>query len=479
VLLRSAGLQACHIPCYDGRHMPIGVRLPLTLALVILGATALPLRGQGQAPPAPPPSSAVDPLYRVADEVSADVEKLRGWKFKRPVRKDRTTLADARRYLESRIDQTLPPSRRAVTEAFLRTAGLVPPACDLRASLANVLEQQVAGYYDPASGTLHLVERSDGMPGFMQRTVLAHELTHALDDQYVGLGELNASPASSRTEDEDVVRGSLAEGSATALMFQYLVQQTMAGKVNAAEAAEYFKKELARAQSLEQMPRYFNALFGSYLVGSAFLARGNLQAVLAQPDNRAVGDNFVAAWRTPPRSSEQILHPDKYWEPARSDEPVVVDDMAADRWLATPARAVVHRDTLGELLVALLTEPRGTRSPAERMTSTDGWTNVGASGWGGDRFYLLASGADEKHAAAGLQRLQGVWVTAWDSEKDREEFVTALAAGPGIPNASVQRAGARAAIVFVAFTAEEREALMERLRTSPLRFEQAGRPWKE
>jgi hypothetical protein len=437
--------------------------------LILAGGLVLPVQAHRQSAPA-------DPLYRMADAVAADVEKLRGWTFKRPVRKERTTLAEAKRYFEGRIDVLLPPPKRAVMEAFLRTAGLIPAGADLRASLAGVLEQQVAGYYDPAAGTLHLVDRADDMPAFMQRTVLAHELTHALDDQYVGLEDL-ARPQTSSTEDADVVKGSLAEGSATALMFQYLARETMAGRVNAGEAAEYFKKELARAESLAQMPRYFNALFGSYLVGSAFLARGDLQSVLAQPDNRSVGQNFLAAWKTPPRSSEQVLHPEKYWDPSRADEPVLVDDAAVERWLAAPGRQVLHRDTLGELLTALLTEPQSNRSAAEKLTAADGWTNQGASGWGGDRFFLLASGSDQAVATADLKDLQGAWVTAWDSEKDCEEFVAALGAGQGMSGASIARAGARVAIVLVGVAAEERERLMEKLKGAPLPFTQAGRPW--
>ena len=253
----------------------------------------------------------------------------------------------------------------------------------------------------------------------------------------------------------------------------------MAGRVNAGDAAGYFKKEMARAESLSRMPRYFNALFGSYLVGAAFLARGDLQAVLTQPDNSAVGRNLSTAWKAPPRSSEQVLHPDRYWDPSHLDEPVIVDDAVVERWLASSGRQVVHRDTLGELLTALLTEPGGTRPPAERLASADGWTNQGASGWGGDRFFLLGSGEDRAAAAADLKDLQGVWITAWDTVKDRDEFAGALAAAPTVPGAVVARAGSRIAIVFVGFDEANRLRLLEKLQGAPLVFTQAGRPWKD
>jgi hypothetical protein len=448
--------------------LPLARRAAL-VALTLAGFTAA-LGGQSAARPQAAQDEA---LYKLADEVTSDVEKLRGWTFKRPVSRARTSTAQARRFLERQVDASLPPARRTIVEAFLRTAGLIPETCDLRNSLTSVLEQQVAGYYDPATATLYLVEREGGMPAFMQRTILAHELTHALDDQYARIGAATI-PDPSASEDADVVKGALMEGSATALMFQYLVQQTAAGKVNAVEAAGYFGKEMERAKSLEQAPRYFGALFGSYMVGAAFLARGNLQTLFTQPDNRAVGESFLAAWKTPPRSSEQMLHPAKYWEPGQADEPVMVDEEAVARWLARDGRGIVHRNTLGELLTALLTDTRAGAAP-EKLTSADGWTNAGASGWGGDRFFLLApTGWPGGSTAPG--GVQGVWVTAWDTPPDRDEFVAAIRASGTIPRASVTTAGSRAAVVFIGFDEGERARLGETTGAA-LRFTQAGRPW--
>jgi hypothetical protein len=450
------------------RMQPLA-RHAAAFALAFAGlATAL----GGQSATPPPPGTPDDALYRLANEVTSDVEKLRGWTFKRPVNRARATTAQARRFLEQQIDAALPGPRRAIVEAFLRTTGLIPATCDLRSSLTSVLEQQVAGYYDPATATLYLVERDGGMPAFMQRTILAHELTHALDDQYAHIGAATI-PDPAASEDAGIVKEALMEGSATALMFQYLVQQTAAGKVNAVEAAGYLGKEMERAKSLEQAPRYFGAMFGSYMVGAAFLARGDMQALFTQPDNRAVGDSFLAAWKTPPRSSEQLLHPAKYWEARQADEPVIVDDDAVARWLARSGREIVHRNTLGELLTALLTDAHAGTAP-EKLTSADGWTNAAAAGWGGDRFFLLAPTGWPATPGA----VQGVWVTAWDTASDRDEFVTAIRASGTIPRASVAAAGSRAAVVFIGLDDSERIRLDETMGAA-LRFTQAGRPWRD
>ena len=89
----------------------------------------------GQAPPA---AARADQLVRVADEVAREVEQLRGWTFKQPVRKERIPLARARQDIRRMLLASDKPQHRARLQAFLRMAGLIPPDCDLLAtSLRN------------------------------------------------------------------------------------------------------------------------------------------------------------------------------------------------------------------------------------------------------------------------------------------------------------------------------------------------------
>jgi hypothetical protein len=422
-----------------------------------------------------PPVTAPVALTRLADEVSREVEQLRGWPFKRPVRKSRITLADARQNLRATMLASELPEQRAREEALLRTAGLIPGDCDLVSTSLMFLEQQVAGYYVPSERTLRLVERPTPSPPFVERMILSHELTHALDDQYIDLTRLMREGRASR--DMEFVVTALSEGSATSLMLQDMVAAQKSGQFTMADLSQYVAQELERAQRLDQLPRFFSAMFGSYIVGAAFLAKGELATLLTLPDNRSIGENLLAARRALPRSSEQILHPEKYWDPARRDEPVLIDDRAAARWLTKPGRFIVAQDTLGEMLVAILTEPRNSTRDLTKLQSTAAWTNAGASGWGGDRFYLLARGRTAAEAGHSLKGLQAVWVTAWDTPEDRDEFLEALDQGPGIPNSAALPVAARVAVVFVGMDAAERASLMRRLDTSPLPMLQDGRPW--
>jgi hypothetical protein len=426
----------------------------------------------GQAPPA---AARADQLVRVADEVAREVEQLRGWTFKQPVRKERIPLARARQDIRRMLLASDKPQHRARLQAFLRMAGLIPPDCDLLATSLTVLDQQVAGYYEPAKRTLRLVDRPNPMPPFVERMILSHELTHALDDQYLDLAGL-MNPVNG-TEDTDFVATALGEGSATSLMLQYMAASQKSGRFSLADLSQYMAEELARVRTLEQLPRYFSAMFGSYVVGAAFLARGELTTILTQPDNRSIGEALLTARRVLPRSSEQMLHSEKYWDPAQRDEPIVMDDRAMALWLARPGRHIVHRDTLGELLTAILTEPRDTPRDLTMLQSVGAWTNAGAAGWGGDRFFLMAnrSGPDALRTTNGLQ---GVWVTAWDTPKDRDEFLSALEKGSPPPNSTAVPVGRQLAVVFIAFDEAERESLLHRLTILPLAMTRGGKVWK-
>jgi hypothetical protein len=219
-------------------------------------------------------------------------------------------------------------------------------------------------------------------------------------------------------------------------------------------------------------------MFASYVVGAAFLAKGDLATLMAMPDNRAIGEALLAARRALPRSSEQVLHPEKYWDAPRADQPVVFDDRAAAVWLGRPGRRIIHRDTLGELLTAILTAPRDETRRLADLQSAAAWTNVGAEGWGGDRFYLLGSRSDSD-ALKTTAGLQGVWMTAWDTPKDRDEFLAALEKGSPAPNSVAVSIGRQLAVVFIAIEQAERESLIRRFNLLPVPMTRGGQAWKQ
>jgi hypothetical protein len=343
-------------------------------------------------------------LERVSNEIKADIETMRGMKFERPVK---VQVADKKTFLEyarKRQEATESPERRGRDEAIAKMLGVVPADMDLRATLEKLLEEQVGGFYDPSGHTFYLME---AFGGDLARIILAHELTHALDDQHFDLdGTLKKLGEQS---DAEFAFGAVVEGSGTSAMNQWTVQHLKS----------IDKKALLESQDLgtqglaEAPPFLWKPLIAAYLRGEGFLVHAAGMNIAMKA---AKVEDIRSAFENPPRSSEQILHPDKYWDPAQRDEPRPVEfDASAlpEGW------KVLGQDTLGEIYLGLLTTPLEKRKglDAKNALAILGieYTNAAAEGWGGDHAILLGKGD-----ARAL-----VLVTAWDTPGDADEFVAA------------------------------------------------------
>ncbi len=414
-------------------------------------------------------------LARVAAEVAKEVEALRGWTFKTPVAKRFAGPKDVRAYLDKQVAEQCPPEKAKRLQIFLRMVGLLPADCDLRRTFLDLFEEQVGGYYDSKADALCLVDRGKPLPPLVQRVILAHELTHALDDQYVDLDAF-IEKSMGQSEDMDLTAMSVVEGSATALMTRYMARAALSGQYEAGQLQAYAAREAKRSRKLLDAPRYFTAMLGAYVCGMEFLARGNLVAVMAGK-GKSVGENLMAAAKNPPRSTEQILHPKKYWDEDLRDDPVVLDDESVGRLIEGDGLWVVHADTVGELLCAILTNPPGVRRSLLGMNTASAWTNEGAAGWGGDRFYLLASGPDAETAGRNLKQPRGLWIALWDSPHDREEFLRTYGRRkPQGPRLLVPL-GNLGAVALFGFDEPAARALAKRLQKSPPAMSRGGTPW--
>ena len=143
--------------------------------------------------------------------IAARVEALRGLQFaQRPV-PERVSAEQARREGLSDLDRSYPEARRRADEEVLKLLGLIEPDVDLRAISGSVFGEGVAGYYDPRSKRLRLVDGA--APGPLAEIVLAHELNHALEDQHFGLALDETA-----TDDAALARVALIEGTAMLVM---------------------------------------------------------------------------------------------------------------------------------------------------------------------------------------------------------------------------------------------------------------------
>ena len=304
--------------------------------------------------------------------------------------------------------------------------GLLDEDEDLQAMFAAVLGEQVIGYYDPE--TERLVIREDVMTGLkgelgseqMQeaRLVLVHELVHALQDQRLDLGE---SYQKKRTADADNAFRAVVEGDATFAMLAHALRQQgiplSAATAGIQQMGSYLDlNALVSGEKLDGAPAILRVtLIAPYLRGLQFIA-----AVQGRGGWPAVNN----AHRRPPVSSEQVLHPDKYF----AREPVEAIAVVDSPQVIAAGFVRMEEDTLGELELSVYLGQ-------SRPTGTD---DEAAAGWAGDQAVIYGRRGDSAV----------VWWTTWDTEEDAEEaFVAARSVSPKASTSRVERKG-RAVLII-------------------------------
>jgi hypothetical protein len=322
------------------------------------------------------------------DEITAALEKLRGLTLRRPLRVRWVDPAFTRRFVRDAIARQIPKGGLQAYAATLSKLGLLPAGYDLARSVEELLGDLVAGFYDHVAAVLHV--RSDAPAG---EYVLAHEIAHALQDQHHALAEL-LRPRLDH-DDRGFALRALVEGDALLVMELYLRQTLSLWKL-VRLLADVFSLLGMDEKKLEATPLYLReTLVRSYLDGKAFV----------ETLRRAGGWARVErAFREPPQSSEQILHPEKY---LRGERPLRISlpDLGT---VLGPGWTVLHENTVGELGASALL--RG--AVASRKLAA-----AAAEGWGGDRLRCYQGPGG---------RLLLVWRTAWDTTRDASEFRRAL-----------------------------------------------------
>ena len=356
---------------------------PFTVALVLLailvGAGFALDSGDSEQPAAkPPPATPIATLER-------RVEQIRELRFKTLPRPQVVSPQQAQREGLEDFDRSYPPARRHADEEVLKLLGLLEPDVDLRGVSASIFGQAVAGYYDPRTGRLRVVKGAQTENRVLNEITLAHELTHALEDQRLAL-DLDASVGS---DDRALAYLGLVEGSATAVMFTYAerhfsAEQTLGGLLS------------SLGQDTGDLPPFIEAqLIFPYIRGQQFVQRLN----------EAGGWGIVnAAYRfRPPASTEQVLHPDKY---LRVEQPETV--------------RLDARRALGKGWRRLAGGVWGEWATGELLGDPDA-----AEDWGGDRYELWQRGSGECTAPC-RDRDALVMRWRWDTRAAARRFEAAL-----------------------------------------------------
>jgi hypothetical protein len=372
------------------------VLVAVAAALVVaLGAIGV-LAGEGEEAEPAAERSAGPSLEEVTErvaEVARDVERVRQLEFERLPRVRVVSPAEAREAALRELDEQVPRRRQRIEERLLVMLGLLPPDTRLRDVIGKALTEEVAGYYIPRSRTLALVG-AEGLNGFLAEVTLAHELTHALEDQHFGI---EPHGASGFLGDRSVADAALREGTATLAMLDYVALTQGGGAELPDEVRRQVLEQLSQLTlpASSGLPRYVReGLVWPYAAGAGFVDRIQGEGGWAAVDRAYEED--------PPRSSEQIVHPRKY---EAGERPARVELRGVRAALGADAR-VVSRGDLGEFdTEQFLRDANGRRRSEEA-----------AAGWGGSAFELW-------RAEGGADVLVMGW--AWDTARDAREFAAA------------------------------------------------------
>jgi hypothetical protein len=327
-------------------------------------------------------------LQDMALRFQKEVSRIRGLEVREPLRTKFLTRDDVRNYVLREIDRQYPGENLKYYEEVLIRLGFIPKGTDIKEVVLSLYTEQAAGFYDDMTRWFYVVEEFD-LNQTITGIILSHEICHVLQDQNFHIDSMNLYK---RNNDDEIyaILGVL-EGDATILMTEWLkdnfklssvfqVLSTLGLDQTAYNAAPYFLQQL---------------LVFPYLQGSVFMME-----VIAQEGMEGRNVPF----RNLPRSSEQILHPEKYLTMIDEPTTVTLPDIAqlfGKKWEKK------FENSFGEIGFKLFFEQY--MSPAEAADS--------AAGWDGDRYALY------QNDRGGFTIL---WDSCWDSENDAVEASKAL-----------------------------------------------------
>jgi hypothetical protein len=344
-----------------------------------LGGSARGLTKPQAAPRVQSPP-ALQALLSSADSVLKEMSRITGLPIKAPLQKKVVDRAEIRRYLTQSLHAEYSPQEIHKQEAVLKAFGLVSPEFNLADFLVTFYTEQAAGVYDPRSKTMLI---ASWIAPEMQQMVLAHELTHALQDQNFELEKFLRAVR----DDEDAgnARQALVEGYATAAMIQKVIEPAALSEL---PSLSPFVEQAMRTQT-QEFPAFssapfffrFQALF-PYTQGMSFVQRG-----LANGGWEKLNQIFSR----PPATTKEIFQPGVYFGqeslPRISLKGVIP-------LTGTPPLRLIDENAMGELgYYALLGQ---FISEAEARSVSQGWE--------ADRYVVYENAAAKRYSLVSRTR---------------------------------------------------------------------------
>ena len=383
------------------------------------GSDATPQKSEAAKPERKITPAQAKELFASVDTILSFASKDSQLPIRQTVKRRLTTRAEVEHYILSKMKEDKDARRLERSEIVLKKFGLLDRDFHLQPFIVSLLTEQIAGYYDSKTKTVNML---DWIEPDQQKPVLAHELTHALQDQHVDLekwGDRSDQSLSQNaqqdnqhltTDEEDTAREAVAEGQAMVVFLDWGLAprgQSLAKLPDIAAQLNDMGGEDESSPILRRAPLLLKeSLLFPYREGLNFE-----QTVLK--DEGAKGA-FAGALDQPPATSFEVMNP-KAWE--RHERPTLLA-MPDIHPLIDADYAPYDIGVMGELDVRILTELFAGKDAAAILTPQ----------WDGGMYYAAQSRTattDEAKAKTGSVAL--LYLSQWKSEEAAEQFAAIYA----------------------------------------------------
>ncbi len=251
-----------------------------------------------------------------ANQIARQLTVISGMELRHAVPCDFITKAQINDFLKKRVKEVADPEEIRAEEIALKKFGLVPQDFDLAKDTVDLLTEQAAAFYDYNKKKLFITETT---PSDTQEPVLAHELSHALADQNFNLAKFIRQGR--KSDDGATARLAVMEGQATWLMSEYMARKGGQSLKNSpalvAMMSTLSESGAGQYPVFENAPLYLRrTLVFPYTKGMLF------QNALVERDGQAA---FGEVYRKPPVSTQQIIHPQKFFDNVKPTQPQLPD----------------------------------------------------------------------------------------------------------------------------------------------------------
>ena len=315
--------------------------------------------------------------------IERGIENIRGIDTPSPVEHNFVDQSGMQKRLAEELADPEIVEQLTHESALLKLLGVIPQESDLAGIYESMLGSQVLGLYDPEKEQFFVLGNDQSGADFVDteaQLTYAHEYVHRLQDAEF---DLEAIEDLATDDDMSIAISALIEGDATTAQTQYMLKN-----YSFTELTQLLESTLAAQDDIPEAPYFLQrSLEFPYTEGAAFVA------ILIQMGGFAAVD---AVFNDLPRSTEQVLHPEKYLDKEEPTTLDIPDDAMGAEW------SVQNEDVLGEFFLRTWLEALG---PYDAATA--------AAGWAGDAYAVFENSSDD---------FAVVILIAWDDDSDASEF---------------------------------------------------------